>query len=61
MKVVVEDIEGQYLVTPNFKGSATARVQAGSIVSYVLASSDDVETAISTAFKEAVRQVVLDM
>ncbi len=61
MKVVVDDIKGRYLVTPNFKGSATARIQAGSIVSYVLGDRGDVDAAIDTAFKEAVRQVVLDM
>ena len=56
-KVVVEDINGTYLNTACFAGSATARDAVGGILTSLFAGTDTVDSA----FAEAERQVRLAM
>lgn len=48
-KVVVEDIDGTYLTTPSFKGSATARDEVGGILTLVFAGTDSIDEAFDDA------------
>ncbi|MFA6769425.1 MAG: extracellular solute-binding protein [Parabacteroides sp.] len=56
-KVVIEDINGTYFNTACFAGSATARVEAGGILTSIFAKAD----TLDTAFSEAERKVLLAM
>lgn len=52
-KVIVDDVAGNYLSTPAFKGSSAARDQVGSIIANVFLDKYDIDRAFEEAKKLA--------